>query len=52
MILTPAEQTAVNAHTATLGVTSDDYIHRSAAGRALDLQNFGTTSWSRPGGAT
>jgi hypothetical protein len=38
MIFTSVEQAAVDAHAAQLGISSDEYIHHSAAARALAWQ--------------
>ncbi|MFG2948428.1 hypothetical protein [Streptomyces adustus] len=35
---TPEEQTAIREHAAVLGVSMQDYIHQSAASRALGWQ--------------
>ncbi|MFF4316934.1 hypothetical protein [Streptomyces sp. NPDC001507] len=38
MDLTPGEQDAIAAHASALGLSPDEYIHRTAAERALDWQ--------------
>jgi hypothetical protein len=40
MTFAPAEQAAVDAHAAALGMTSDEYVYRTAAERALDWQRL------------
>ena len=35
---TPEEQAAIREHAAMLGISTQDYIHQSAASRALDWQ--------------
>lgn len=39
MTLTPAEQAAIDAHAAELGVSTGEYIHQTAARRALAWQS-------------
>ncbi|MGW7003674.1 plasmid mobilization protein [Streptomyces sp. NPDC054933] len=38
MTFTPAEQAAIDAHAAKLGISKDEYIRQSAASRALAWQ--------------
>lgn len=38
MAFSPAEQAAINAHATQLGINAEEYIHQSAAHRALAWQ--------------